>query len=101
MVRAFLIGSIVVAVPFTARAQTPPAAAQQTTSAPTQQPAAMTKDEIAAFAKLQVAIGKVQDSAQAQLAQPRNKTKQRQDELREKLRTDVEEVLHHAGVSDS
>ena len=100
MVRVILIGSMV-ALPFTARAQTPPAAAQQTTSAPTQQSAAMSKDEIVAFAKLQVANGKVQDSAQAQLAQPRNKTKQRQDELREKLRTDVEEVLHHAGVSDS
>ena len=61
----------------------------------------MSKDEITAFAKLQIAISKVQDSAQFQLAQPRNKTKQKQDELREKLRTDVAATLAQAGVSDA
>jgi hypothetical protein len=90
--RALLVASLVV-IPALAGGQTP---------APTQQSApAMTKEEVIAFAKLQIAINKVQDSAQAQLAAPRNKTKQRQDELREKLRTDVGQVLHHAGVSEA
>ena len=95
-VRVLLVGSVSF-LPATLFAQTPPAAA-----APTQQAApALNKDEIVAFAKLQVNINKVQDSAQAQLAQPRNKTKQRQDELREKLRTDVAQVLQTAGVSEA
>jgi hypothetical protein len=96
-----VIGALI-ALPVSARAQqTPPPAAQQTTSAPTQQAAGMTKDEIAAFARVQIAIGKAQDSAQAQLAQPRNKTSQMQAQLREKLRTDVQEILHHAGMTEA
>lgn len=81
---------------------TPVAAMAQATGAAATQQAAptMAKEDITAFARLQVAIGKVQDSAQAQLAQPRNKTKQMQDQLREKLRTDVEQTIHRAGLSD-
>lgn len=104
MRRAFGAGTVVRSACLVAFALAPTAVVAQVTraAAPAQQSApGMTKEEITAFAKLQVAIGKVQDSAQAQLAQPRNKTKQMQDQLREKLRTDVEQVLHHAGVSDA
>ena len=60
-----LVVAFLVALPATIAAQNPTPA-----SAPTQQAApVMSKDEISAFAKLQVAISKVQDSAQAQLAQ--------------------------------
>ena len=60
----------------------------------------LSKEEITAFAKLQIAIGKAQDSAQAQLAQPRNKTAQMQEQLREKLRTTVEELVQRAGMTE-
>jgi hypothetical protein len=60
----------------------------------------MGKDEITAFAKLQVAISQVRDSIQAQLAQARNKTPQAQQQLRDKLHAQVEDILHHAGVTD-
>ena len=60
----------------------------------------MSKDEIAAFAKLQVAINQARDSIQAQLAQARNKKPEAQQQLRDRLHTQVEDILHHAGVSD-
>src|SRR5438477_11750 len=57
-----------------AGAQTPPASqmSQMSHAAP------MGRDEIAAFAKVQVAISQAHDSIDAQLAQSRNKTAQAQ-----------------------
>lgn len=77
-------------------------AVAQSTPAPTQQAStSMSKEDITSFAKLQIEISKAQDSAQAQLAQPRNKTAQMQEQLREKLRTQVAEILHHANMTEA
>jgi hypothetical protein len=60
----------------------------------------MAPDDIVAFAKLSLSVAQVRDSIQKQLAQPRNKTLQAQQQLRDQMAAGVEEVLHHAGVSD-
>ena len=80
---------------------TAPSLAQSSPSA--QAPAAprMARDEVIAFAKLSLSVAQVRDSIQKQLAQPRNKTPQAQQLLREQLATGVEDVLHHAGMSDA
>jgi hypothetical protein len=75
-----------------------PVAAQ----APAQAAAPMLgKDEIAALAKVYVAISVAHDSIDAQLAQSRNKTAAAQKGLQEKLHEQVEEILHHGGMTDS
>jgi hypothetical protein len=67
-----------------------------------QQPAArpLSRDEIAALAKVQVAIGIAHDSIDAQLALARNKTPQAQQQLRDRLRAQIEEILHHSGLTE-
>lgn len=80
----------------------PSAAIAQTSAAAQQQSAAqMSKDDITAFAKVQIAIDKARDSIQAQLAQPRNKTSQAQAQLQDKLRSQIEEILHHSGMTEA
>jgi hypothetical protein len=59
----------------------------------------MGKDELTAFAKVHLAIATAHDSADAQLAQPRNKTRDAQKQLQDKLRRDIEEILHHNGMT--
>ena len=61
----------------------------------------MSADDIVAFAKVHVAVGQVRDSIQAQLAEPRNNTTAQQQQLREQLRTKIDDILHHSGVSDA
>lgn len=61
----------------------------------------LNKDEITALAKIHVAISVAHDSADAQLAMARNKTLAAQQGLRDKLRGQVEEILHHAGMSEA
>jgi hypothetical protein len=60
----------------------------------------MTKDEITAFAKVQVAISQAHDSADAQLAAARNKKDNVQAQLQEKLRAQIAEILHHGGMTE-
>jgi len=60
----------------------------------------MSKDEITAFAKVQVAISAVHDSADAQLAASRNKKDNVQTQLQEKLRTQIADILHHSGMTE-
>jgi len=60
----------------------------------------MARDEVVSFAKLSLSVAQVRDSIQKQLAQPRNKTLQAQQQLRDQMAANVAEVLHHAGVSD-
>src|SRR4051812_24077722 len=57
------------------------------------------RDDVVAFAKVSLSVAQVRDSVQKQLAQPRNKTPQAQQQLREQLASGIEEVLHHAGMS--
>jgi hypothetical protein len=59
----------------------------------------MGKDELSAFAKVHLAIAVAHDSIDAQLAQPRNKTKDAQKQLQDKLRTEIDEILHHSGMT--
>jgi hypothetical protein len=61
----------------------------------------LSKDDITALAKLEVAIGAARDSAQAQLAMARNKTLSAQQELRDKLRTRVDELIRRSGMSQA
>jgi hypothetical protein len=63
--------------------------------------AAMSRDELAAFAKVHIEVTHVRDSINALLAAPRNKTKDQQQLLQDALRTRVAEVLHHNGMSDA
>jgi hypothetical protein len=67
-----------------------------------QSPAAshIAHDDVVAFATLSLSVAQVRDSIQKQLAQPRNKTPQAQQQLRDQLATQVAEILHHAGMSD-
>ena len=74
-------------------AQSSPAPAART--APAIAPA-----DVIAFAKLSLSVSQVRDSIQKQLAQPRNKTPQAQQQLRDQLATQVTEILHHADVSE-
>lgn len=93
-----LVAAVIVtagASPLRAQAQQAQPQAQPTSSA------SMARDEIAAFAKLNVAIGVVRDSIQRQLAQPGNKKPEAQHELQEKLRAQIAEVLHHAGTTEA
>src|SRR5215217_8871475 len=57
-------------------------------------------DHVVAVAKLSLGVAQVRDSIQKQLAQPRNKTPQAQQQLRDQLATQVAEILHHADMSD-
>jgi hypothetical protein len=61
----------------------------------------MGRDEIAALAKVQIAIAQVRDSMQVQLAKPANNKPEIQKQLREKLRSDIEEILHHNGMTEA
>lgn len=61
---------------------------------------AMSHDQIMAFAKLQVAVSKARDSAQAEIAMARNAKPEAQDTLHEKLHAQIESILHQAGVTD-
>lgn len=85
--------AVIVAAPPTLSAQAP--ASTQASA-----PASMGKEEITAFAKVQVAIGAAHDSIDAQLAAARNKTGQAQTQLQEKLRAQIAEILHHNGMSE-
>ena len=76
-------------------------AAAQQQPATTKPAPVLPRDEIAALAKVQIAITAVQDSLGAQLAQPRNKKDEMQVQLRERLRAQVAEVLHHSGMTDA
>jgi hypothetical protein len=65
------------------------------------QPPAMGRDEIAALAKVYVAITVAHDSIDAQRTKSRNKTPQAQQQLQDLFRTQREEILHHAGMTDA
>src|ERR1700741_886219 len=74
------------------------AAAQQPAGAPI---APMGRDEILAFARVQVAIVAARDSINARLAKSGNKTAKAQMQLQDTLLAQVEQILHHSGMSDA
>jgi hypothetical protein len=61
----------------------------------------MPADSIVAFAKLSMLVSEARDSIQFQLALPRNKTLQMQQQLRDQLAARVAEILQRAGISDA
>jgi hypothetical protein len=83
--------SLAVAVPCLAQKTPVPAAAAMSSVA---------RDDIVAFAKLSLSVAQVRDSIQKQLAEPRNKTPQAQQQLRAQLASGVDQILHHAGMSE-
>ena len=64
-------------------------------------PATLSRDEIAALAKIQVAIGVVHDSVNAELAQSRNKKAENQSALHDKMIKQVAEVLQKNNMSEA
>ena len=74
--------------------------AQTQTAAPQQSPSSVSRDEIAAFAKVHLAVALARDSIQLQLAQPGNKKPETQKQLQDKLQTQIAEILHHAGMTE-
>ena len=72
------------------------ATAQQPAGAPT----GLARDDIAQLARVQVAITTAHDSINARLAKPGNKKDKVQAQLQDTLRAQVEEILHHGGLTD-
>jgi hypothetical protein len=64
-------------------------------------PAQLSKDEIALLAKVQVAIDIAHDSMDLQFAMVGNKKPEVQEALKEKLRTQIAEILHHNGLTEA
>jgi hypothetical protein len=95
---ALMVAGIFVVAPASTNAQ---AQAQAQAAAPQQAAAGSTsREEIAAFAKVHLAVAQARDSIQLQLAQPGNKKPETQKQLQEKLRTQVADILHHAGMTE-
>lgn len=65
------------------------------------QQATLSKDDIAALARIEVAIGKVRDSVGAQLTMSRNKKDEQQKELRDRLQAQVTAILGKGGLSEA
>ena len=61
----------------------------------------LSRDDIVVLARVQVAIIAARDSVNVQRAKPGNKTMQAQQALQEKLRTEVQEILQHGGLTDA
>ena len=79
------------AIAVTAQAQTPAPARS----------AMLSRDEIASLARLQLAINTAHDSANLQLALPRNTTPQAQAALRERLDAQISDIFQRSGISES
>ncbi|MDB4916887.1 MAG: hypothetical protein JWM95_4531 [Gemmatimonadetes bacterium] len=88
-----LVVFLALATASTAAAQDP--AARSAPSPP------LSRDEIASLARLQVAINTAHDSANVQLALPKNTTPQAQLALREKLDVQLADIVHHAGLTEA
>jgi hypothetical protein len=69
-------------------------------AAPSRPAAALPAKDVVAFATLSLSVAQVRDSIQKQLAQPRNKTPQAQQQLRDQLATQVAGILQRAGMSE-
>jgi hypothetical protein len=67
---------------------------------PASSSAALSRDEIASLARLQIAINTAHDSANVQLAAAKNTTPQAQASLHAKLDGQIDDILHHAGLTE-
>ncbi len=77
------------------------AASASASQPPTAGAAGMTRDELVAFAKLEIAISVARDSAQFQLALARNKTPGLQQQLRDKLATEIAGLIQRASTTEA
>lgn len=84
-----------------ARAQAAAPASHAGHESPAGAAARLSPDDIVALAKLTVALAEARDSAQKQLASPRNKTPQAQQALRDALAARIAALTRAAGVSDA
>lgn len=100
IVRSFASTTVIAALGVFAASTLPAQGAPTAQGTPATAPR-MSPDEIAAFAKLELALGVVRDSAQAQLAAARNAKPEQQQEVRDKLQHDLAEVLQHNNVSEA
>src|SRR5678816_2347599 len=98
--RSCLTGRVRLALALSSIVIAQPSLAQKTPAAPPPPMSSAARDDIVAFAKVSISVAQVRDSIQKQLAQPRNKTSQAQQQLREQLTSGVADVLHHAGMSE-
>ena len=62
---------------------------------------AMSKDDIATLARIEVTISKVRDSVGAQLTMVRNKKDEQQQDLRQRLASQVSTILLKSGLSEA
>ena len=72
-----------------------------TAQTPAGAPAGLARDEIAQLARVQVAITTAHDSINARLAKPGNKKDKVQTQLQDTLRAQVDEILHHGGLTEA
>lgn len=93
---ALVVLAIGAAGPALAQTQQAPPPAQHEHGTPV-----MSKAEIEAFAKLEVAISTARDTLQARLAMTRNKKDETQKALRDTLVAQVAAILGRAGVTDA
>ncbi len=63
--------------------------------------AAMSHEDLMALAKTQVEIGVAHDTADARLAQTKNKKPEVQQQLQDGLHAQVAEILHHNGLTEA
>jgi hypothetical protein len=94
-VRRFLFALAFAAAPVAA-----PLAAQVTEHVHDAPAAKLSKDELTALAKVQLAINAAHDSIGVQMSLPGNKKAQVQEELQDKVRTQVAEILQRAGMTE-
>src|SRR5437868_14657359 len=73
---------------------------QSTPHAEHQPTPALSRTELASFAKLNVALAKVRDSAQHQLGLPEHLNDKSQDSLRSRLKTVIADILQRNGVNE-
>ena len=65
-----------------------------------QTPAAIPPEQLAAYAKVYTAIGKLRDQLQAEMAEPQNKKDEAQHQLQAKMRLDVAKILQQSGFTE-
>jgi hypothetical protein len=97
---ATTLNALMVAGMFAVTPATTYAQAQAQAAAPPQAAGSTSREEITAFARVHLAVAQARDSIQLQLAQPGNKKPETQKQLQEKLRTQVADILHHAGMTE-
>jgi hypothetical protein len=74
-----------------------PASAQADSAAPAA--ATVAADSLVVFVRTHLAVAKLREQAQAELAEPKNKKEEEQLRLREQLRTRVAEALREHGLT--